>query len=79
VGANATGTSSLVKHGVTGVLVAPRDIAAYADAIQYYTTSRGAALAAGVAGARVADGYTWDAVNGALAAKYLDVIARRAV
>lgn len=77
VGADATGTSSLVKDGVTGALVGPRDITAYADAIQHYATNRAAARAAGGAGASVADGYTWDAVNGTLAAKYLDVIARR--
>ena len=77
VGADATGTSSLVKDGLTGALVPPRDIAAYADAIQHYATDRAAAHSAGKAGAKVADGYTWDAVNGALAAKYLDVIGRR--
>lgn len=77
VGADATGTSSLVKNGLTGALVPPRDIAAYADAIEHYATDRAAARTAGVAGAKVADGYTWDAVNGTLAAKYLDVIGRR--
>jgi glycosyltransferase involved in cell wall biosynthesis len=78
VGADATGTSSLVKDGVTGALVQPRDIAAYADAIQHFATDRAAARSAGTAGEKVADGYTWDAVNGTLAAKYFEVIARRA-
>ncbi len=77
VGADATGTRSLVTDGVTGALVPPRDIAAYADAITHYATDRAAALAAGKAGERIADGYTWDAVNGTLAAKYLEIIARR--
>ncbi len=77
VGADATGTSSLVKDGITGALVPPRDIAAYADALQHYATDRAAARAAGAAGEKVADGYTWDAVNGTLAAKYLEVIERR--
>ncbi len=77
VGADATGTSSLVEDGLTGALVPPRDIAAYADAIEHYATDRFAARTAGAAGAKVADGYTWDAVNGTLAAKYLDVIGRR--
>jgi phosphatidylinositol alpha 1,6-mannosyltransferase len=77
VGANATGTRSLVTDGVTGALVAPRDIAAYADAIARYASDRDTARAAGAAGERVASGYTWDAVNGTLAAKYLDIIARR--
>jgi phosphatidylinositol alpha 1,6-mannosyltransferase len=78
VGADATGTSSLVRDGVTGALVQPRDIAAYADAIQHFATDRAAARSAGAAGEKVANGYTWDAVNGTLAAKYLEVIARRA-
>jgi phosphatidylinositol alpha 1,6-mannosyltransferase len=78
VGANATGTSSLVTDGVTGALVPPRDIVAYADAIEHYATDRAAARAAGEAGEKIADGYTWDAVNGALAAKYIDIIERHA-
>ncbi len=78
VGADATGTRSLVTNGVTGALVPPRNIAAYADAIEHYCRNHEAARAAGVAGERVADGYTWDAVNGALAAKYLEVIGRSA-
>ena len=77
VGADATGTSSLVTDGVTGALVPPRDIAAYADAIEHYCRNPDAARVAGAAGERVADGYTWDAVNGALAAKYLEIIERR--
>lgn len=77
VGADATGTSSLVRNGVTGALVPPRDIAAYADAIAHYVADRQAARAAGLAGAKAAENYTWDAVNGTLAAKYIDVIARR--
>lgn len=76
VGADATGTSSLVTNGVTGALVPPRDIGAYADAIARYASDRDAARAAGAAGAKVADGYTWDAVNGSLAAKYIDIITR---
>ncbi len=77
VGADATGTSSLVRDGITGALVPPRDIGAYADAIARYTADRNAARAAGLAGAKAAENYTWDAVHGALAAKYIDVIARR--
>ncbi len=77
VGANATGTSSLVQNGITGALIEPRDIAGYADAITHYAANRDVARAAGAAGGKAAERYTWDAVNGALAAKYLEVIARR--
>ncbi|MFM9977795.1 MAG: glycosyltransferase family 4 protein [Sphingomonadaceae bacterium] len=77
VGADATGTRSLVTDGVTGRLIPPRDVRAYADAIAHYAADRAAAAAAGTAGSRAVAGYTWDAVNMTLARKYLDVIARR--
>ncbi len=76
VGANATGTRSLVVDGVTGQLIGPRDIAGYADAIEHYVRNPAVARAAGVAGELAAGAYTWDAVNGALAETYLRVIAK---
>lgn len=78
VGANATGTRSLVVDGITGHLIEPRDISAYADAIEHYIRNPAAARAAGAAGEKAAGAYTWDAVNGILAAKYLEVVGRRA-
>ena len=75
VGANATGTRSLVQDGITGRLIEPRDIAGYADAIEHYARNREAASSAGAAGEAAAGAYTWDAVNGALAQTYLRVIA----
>ena len=74
VGANATGTSSLIEDGVTGRLIEPRDIAGYADALQHYIESPAARAAAGAAGRTAAARYSWDAINGALAATYLRVI-----
>lgn len=76
VGADATGTRDMVKPGVTGALVPSRDVAAYADAIAHYAADRDAARAAGRAAAEIAKGFTWDAVNGTLAAKYLEVLGR---
>jgi phosphatidylinositol alpha 1,6-mannosyltransferase len=78
VGADATGTRDMVVDGLNGALVEPRDIKAYADAIEHYARDREAARAAGLAAAKIAERYTWDAVNGTLAAKYLDVVGRRA-
>ena len=74
VGANATGTRSLVQDGITGRLIEPRDIAGYAHAIEHYVRNRDAASSAGKAGEVAAGAYTWDAVNGALAQTYLRVI-----
>lgn len=77
VGANATGTSSLVEDAVTGRLIEPTDIAGYADALQYYVEDANARRAAGAAGAKAAEAYHWDAINATVAQTYLRVIARR--
>ena len=74
VGADATGTSSLVVDGVTGRLIEPRNIAAYADAIAHFVENTDARIAAGTAGAKAAEPYSWDRINGTLAAKYLEVV-----
>ena len=78
VGANATGTRSLVVDGVTGRLVEPRDITGYADAIAHYAQNRNVSRSTGLAGEVAAGAYTWDAVNGTLAETYLRVIAKHA-
>jgi phosphatidylinositol alpha 1,6-mannosyltransferase len=76
VGANATGTSSLVQDGITGRLIEPRDIAGYADALQHYIEHPEARIAAGRAGAKAAEPYSWDRINATVAETYLRVIAR---
>lgn len=63
VAANATGARSLVRDGETGRLVSPRDVHAYADAIQAYAEDRAAIAAAGAAGHRLAQAYDWDSIN----------------
>lgn len=63
VAANATGARSLVRDGVTGRLVSPRDVHAYANAIQAYAEDRRALAAAGAAGHRIAQAYDWDSIN----------------
>ncbi len=76
VGANATGTSSLVSDGVTGRLIEPRDISGFANAVQCYIENIDARLSAGRAGLEASRSYGWDAINAVVAAKYLDIIAR---
>ncbi len=78
VGADATGTSSLVVDGVTGRLIRPGDISGFADAVAAYAGNPALRAAAGAAGTHAAAAYSWDAVNRALAASYLRVIDRRA-
>ena len=77
VGANATGTSSLVEDGVTGRLIEPRDINGFADAVQHYIEDANARTAAGAAGLAASRAYSWDAINAVVARKYLEIIARR--
>jgi phosphatidylinositol alpha 1,6-mannosyltransferase len=63
VAANATGARTLVEDGVTGRLIAPRDSAAYADAIAAYAADPALTRAHGAAGHQAAKAYEWDAVN----------------
>lgn len=77
VAAIATGSSSLVDHGVTGRLIEPDDIAGFADALQAYCTDRDLADDDGAAGEVASQSFTWDAINQAVVDKYLEVLARR--
>jgi phosphatidylinositol alpha 1,6-mannosyltransferase len=77
VAANATGARTLVADGVTGRLVPPRDIAAYADAIAAYAADPALRHAAGQAGHQAAKAYEWDAVNQRVVDTYQQVIAGR--
>ncbi|MDX3885635.1 MAG: glycosyltransferase family 1 protein [Sphingomonas sp.] len=78
VAAIATGSQSLVEDGVTGRLVRPGAIAAFADALQHYCTDAAARAAAGAAGRDASERYGWDAVNQHLVDAYLRVIRQRA-
>ena len=74
VGARATGTSSLVHHGISGQLVTPGDIAGYAAALTTYLTDDRAAAMAGEAGLALSRRYSWDEINQALLDRYLAVV-----
>ncbi|QSB43497.1 glycosyltransferase family 1 protein [Tsuneonella flava] len=77
VAADATGASSLVDDGVTGYLVPPRDVAAYADKLQAYAEAPALRHAHGAAGAKKAEAFEWDAINQAVADTYLRVLAAK--
>jgi glycosyltransferase involved in cell wall biosynthesis len=74
VAARATGSESLVSHGVTGRLVRPGAFDEFAESLAYYCQNKEARLAAGKAGWEASQRYGWDEVNGELAAGYLRVI-----
>jgi phosphatidylinositol alpha 1,6-mannosyltransferase len=75
VGADATGTSSLVIDGVSGRLIAPGAICAFADALETYVTYPEQRKAAGGAGIDNAKGYSWDAVNQRLTDTYFRLLS----
>ena len=77
VAARATGSESLVTEGVTGRLIRPGAITAFADALTTYCTDSAARAAAGAAGISEAEKYGWDQVNQALVDTYVRVIRQR--
>ena len=74
VGARATGTSSLVHHGISGQLVTPGDIAGYATALTTYLTDDRAAAMAGEAGLALSRRYGWDEINQTMLDHYLEAV-----
>lgn len=74
VAARATGSSSLVHHGISGQLVTPGDIDGYARALRTYLTDPRAAQMAGEAGLALSGRYDWDAINQSMLDHYMDVV-----
>jgi phosphatidylinositol alpha 1,6-mannosyltransferase len=73
VAANATGARTLVVDGVTGRLIEPRAINAYADVIARYAEDRPSLAAAGLAGHRAAQAYDWNSINQKVVDAWLSV------
>lgn len=78
VAAKATGSESLVDDGVTGKLVRPGAIEAFADALEFYCKDDAARAAAGAAGCAASERYGWNQVNQALVNGYLRIVRQRA-
>jgi glycosyltransferase involved in cell wall biosynthesis len=78
VAASATGSLSLVADGVTGRLIRPGAIHAFADALAHYCQDQEARLAAGRAGIAFAQHYGWDEVNQELVEAYIRTIRQHA-
>ena len=78
IAVNATGTTSLVVDGESGVLVDPGDTDAIADALQAYAENPGLRMRHGTTGLAIAQSRDWDTINSAVLKVYERVIARRA-
>ncbi|MBB3910053.1 glycosyltransferase family 4 protein [Sphingomonas desiccabilis] len=77
VAARATGAVDLIDDGVTGVLVPPRDVTAYANAFQRIIHDADLRSAMGAAGRAKAQRYRWDTANQAVLDAYLRMLERR--
>lgn len=77
VAARATGALDLVDEGATGFLVPPRDVTAYADAIERLARDPAMRHDFGQAGHAKMQRYVWDRINQAVLDAYLDVMAKR--
>jgi glycosyltransferase involved in cell wall biosynthesis len=78
VAASATGSESLVMDGVTGRLVCPGAVDAFADALAFYCQDEAARRQAGRAGCEATRRFGWDEVNQELVNGYRRVIRQRA-
>ncbi|WP_157219673.1 glycosyltransferase family 4 protein [Flavisphingomonas formosensis] len=79
VAARATGSESLVEDGLTGRLIRPGAIEAFAEAIRHYCEDVPLRQAAGRAGREASERYAWDRVNQVLVDAYLRIIRQRQV
>jgi phosphatidylinositol alpha 1,6-mannosyltransferase len=77
VAASATGSESLVTDRVTGRLIRPGAIEAFAEALAFYCRDEDARRAAGKAGCEISRRYGWDDVNQALVDAYIRIIRQR--
>lgn len=78
VAARATGSESLLSDRVTGRLIRPGAISAFADALQDYCLDTDTRKMVGAAAQARAERNGWDQVNQALVDTYLRVIRQRA-
>jgi phosphatidylinositol alpha 1,6-mannosyltransferase len=77
VAARATGTTDLVVDGETGFLVPPRDVAAYADAIERLARDADMRARFGALGHQRMQAQVWPQVNQAVLDAYLEVMGER--
>jgi glycosyltransferase involved in cell wall biosynthesis len=77
VAARATGSLSLVQHGLNGMLTAPDDVQESADWLQHYIERADARAAAGAAGREISKRFDWDTINEGLLRRYLAIASRR--
>jgi len=78
VAAVATGATSLVHDGETGMLVEPSDVDGFAEALERYAKDPELRRRHGMAGLAYAQTMDWDRINSAVVRIYQRVIEKRA-
>jgi phosphatidylinositol alpha 1,6-mannosyltransferase len=78
VAAVATGATSLVRDGETGMLVEPSDVDGFAEALERYAKDPELRHRHGAAGLAYAQTMDWDRINSAVVRIYQRVIEKRA-
>jgi phosphatidylinositol alpha 1,6-mannosyltransferase len=78
VAAAATGATSLVRDGETGMLVEPSDVDGFAEALERYAKDPELRRRHGAAGLAYAQTMDWDRINSAVVRIYQRVIEKRA-
>jgi glycosyltransferase involved in cell wall biosynthesis len=77
VAAVASGTTSLVRNGATGMLADPTEIDEFADALEAYARDPELRRLHGEAGLEVAKTMDWDTINAAVIRTYKHAIVKR--
>jgi glycosyltransferase involved in cell wall biosynthesis len=77
IAAEATGNNSLVRHGMTGTLVAGEEPEEFADALAAYADDPELRRRHGEGGLAVARTMDWDTINSAVVRVYIHAIMKR--
>jgi glycosyltransferase involved in cell wall biosynthesis len=78
IAAESTGSTNLVRHGVTGMLVDGTDADEFAEALALYARDPKLRRRHGEAGLAVAETMDWDTINSAVVRAYKHAIVKRA-
>jgi phosphatidylinositol alpha 1,6-mannosyltransferase len=77
VAAEASGTTNLVRHGVTGTIVDPEEVDEFAAALEAYARDPDLRRRHGQAGLSIAETMDWDTINSAVLRVYSHAIVKR--
>ena len=77
VAAEGSGTTNIVRRGVTGMIVDPEEVDEFVDALAAYATDPELRRRHGQAGLEIAKTMDWDTINSAVVRTYMHAIVKR--